>query len=117
MALTHAQVEFIRGDTWDILGTLFDSDGVTPLDLNGSPVIEWTIATADGSFTLTLTLGAGITITSVPLAQILIRVSPTQSRTVPVGVHTDQCKVVVSATGFQTTQWEGSIKVKPTINP
>jgi len=116
MAKTHVLVEFYAGDLWPIDGTLYDSDGVTPLDLTGSPTIEWTIGRADGSRLLTLTLGAGITITNVPNAQIRIQVTGAQSALVPAGLFTDQLKAVTSA-GVPTTQWEGPIRVKPSLNP
>lgn len=55
-------MEFTWGTTWAVDYECVDGEG-TVIDLSGSPVVQWRLATISGTTVLTSTVGTGITVT------------------------------------------------------
>jgi hypothetical protein len=104
----HDPFDFVCGMTWEMSGPLEDADG-NPLNLTGAQ-IAWRLESLDGlARILELTLGAGITVASVPLATILVQASTVQTAAVPPGTYKDWL-IVTLLDGRRLPEWTGVIR-------
>lgn len=112
MPALHLPTAFIRGDTWEISGSLFYAD-CTPFNLNTGCSVAWTLADSNSNLVLELSLAGGIVVEN-PAGIILITVTPAQSSLIAPGEYTDQLRAT-DVSGFVSTQWLGAISVRPSL--
>lgn len=111
MPTTHDPIDFVCGDTWALNGLLQDANGAA-LNLIGA-TMTWKIDNVlGGSNILTLSLGAGITVTDVPTASILVKATPVQTLAIPPGTYQDWLRITL-ADGTVFTEWTGIIRAAP----
>jgi hypothetical protein len=108
MTIVHDTQTFYCGETWEILGTLTDTNDA-PIDLTGASV-EWKLDDPSGTTNIkTSTMGAGISLSGQPAAgQILIIVSATDTDNFAPGEYRDQLTLTL-ADGTVSVQWVGTI--------
>lgn len=105
---THDPFDFVVGMTWELSGPMQDADG-NPLVLTGAQ-IAWRLESLDGlTRILEVTMGAGITITNVPTATILVQVSTIQTAAIPPGTYKDWL-IVTLLDGRRLPEWTGVIR-------
>jgi nucleoside-specific outer membrane channel protein Tsx len=75
--------------------------------------LEWRLDALDGAIVLNFTKDNGIAITNADAGTVKITITPVQSDIAP-GVYQDAFRVTLPD-GSKSTQWTGSITVKPSL--
>lgn len=114
MSTTHAPFTLRCGDNWEFTGPLNDNNG-NPLPLSGAS-ITWKLDSLDGTKNfITLTLGSGITITTLATATVSYGPSAAQTAVLQPGTYYDYVVVTLSGAngGGTFTVIEGIINGSP----
>jgi hypothetical protein len=108
VAQQHPRLDFVRGDTWKIYGTIEDDRGQL-MDVSALIAsIHWVLA---NEANVKVVNGADAVVTGVDANQgdILITVPDTVTTTVPLGRYTDYCWI--DLTDGRRTKWFGEVYV------
>lgn len=112
MPSLHGPASFVRGDTFEIIGSLHKADG-SPLALTEDAAIEWRLENAAGATILNYTRGNGIVVFDAANGKIKITLPAADTQNIPAGDYRDECRVTIAA--FVSTQWTGTIKAKKSL--
>ena len=114
--IVHPLQQFVAGDTWTIVGNLTDETGAA-LDPTPASSISWKL---DDPLTttnyVTLSLGSGITIGTVPgwpAPSVIVTVPAVQTAALTPGVYQDQLRLILG--GVTSTFWMGRIQVNQAL--
>ena len=101
---THPRVDLWRGDTWVIRGSVFQEDGVTPLDLSEAEV-NWSLATINSVPVRALNLTNGVVVMGLGSLSITVMDLPQILK----GPYWDRLTVMIG--GVTQTYWVGEIRI------
>jgi hypothetical protein len=115
----HREETFVRGDTWIIRGSLFDTKRV-PLPIPDGSIIEWALLDDERSIIARCDLTSGIQVIDSTNGLILITVPSAVTADVAPGDHyTDALRATFAPNFNVATMWIGSINIddSPFLEP